>query len=250
MPALSVVVVFVAFFSLTVIVTPYFFTFTYIDFLSSSTRNITLAVPVFSFDSIVNTAWPSASVSRLAGETETLSLFLRTSAVTCFPSTGHPFVPITVTVTSSLLFLSICNLTDDTVIFPTVHSTDDTTWLTAVTSRGAPLVFISSVQPTVNVSPLNVWMRSLSNVESLLTRMDPLNVPVSAPVSVSFILARLMEDVSMAAWFRSVSSSVLSRFSSASTCVTTAYEPTVYNSASNTRVASEVLNDSVFVIVE
>ena len=29
----------------------------------------------------------------------------------------------------------------------------DTTRLTAVTCRGAPLVFISSVQPAVNVSP-------------------------------------------------------------------------------------------------
>ena len=53
----------------------------------------------------------------------------------------------------------------------------DITRLTAVTHRGAPLVFISSVQPAVNVSPLDAWMRSLSIVESLLTRMEPLNAP-------------------------------------------------------------------------
>ena len=84
--------------------------------------NVTTALPVLFLAVMVNTARPFSSVVLFLGETVT-RLLLETLAFMLSPSTGQPFLPVTVIVTLLLPFvLSLSSEGDADMFSASTHS--------------------------------------------------------------------------------------------------------------------------------
>lgn len=84
----------------------YFLTLTFTDFFLLPALNDTLALPISFLAVIVKVTWPFPSVQAFLGDTDMhLLLYKVRLVVTTLSSTAQPSSPVTVTITSSLIFL-------------------------------------------------------------------------------------------------------------------------------------------------